>query len=156
MSKAPFERTRQRTPSLFVGRLSGLQGHMEARLSGLQGHFQGVYRDDKDTMVQSVALLSATTRTSRPRWVSKNRHDQHLAGVEATFGMRGAGSGLLASTPPRPGQHAGGTARKRKEESAKQTADFRHAQRNGERGSLVGLDFCTRESLFRTDDRQHR
>src|SRR2546428_9017264 len=63
----------------------------------------------------------------------KNEHDKPLTGVEATFGVRGAGSGLLASTPPRPGQHGCGTARKRKEESAKQTADFRYGQRKRER-----------------------
>ena len=40
--------------------------------------------------------------------------------------------------------------------AAKQAADFRHGQRNGERGSLVGLTCRTRESLPSTDDRQHR
>ena len=98
----------------------------------------------------------ATTRTSRPRLLTKNRQDEQLAGVEATFSMRGTGSRLLASTPPRPGQHGWSTVRKREEESAKQAADFRHGQRNGERGSLVGLTCRTRESLPSTDDRQHR
>src|SRR5438876_6628541 len=98
----------------------------------------------------------ATTRISRPPLLSKNRQDEQLAGVEAALGMRGTGSRLLASTPPRPGQHGWSTARKRKEESAKQAADFRHAQRNGQRGSLVGLTCRTRESRVGTDDRQHR
>jgi len=88
--------------------------------------------------------------------VSKNRQDEHLTGVEATFGVRDAGSGLLASTPPRPGQYGCSTARKRKEESAKQTADFRHGQRNGEGRRLLGLLGRRRESRLRTDDRQHR
>src|SRR2546428_10968113 len=30
----------------------------------------------------------------------QNWHDERLTGVEAALGMRGAGSGLLASTPP--------------------------------------------------------
>ena len=99
---------------------------------------QGDWRDYRDTCRERVetprtqlptalhfwrASPRATTRTSRPRLLSKNRQDEQLAGVEATFSMRGTGSSLLASTPPRPGQHGGSTVRKRKEESAKQAAD---------------------------------
>src|SRR5437588_10927339 len=70
--------------------------------------------------------------------------------------MRGAGASLLTSTPPGPGEHSWSTARKRKEQPTKETADFRHGQGNGKRGSVVRPTCCRSESLLRTDDRQHR
>src|SRR6266567_874772 len=134
----------------------GTTGTHSGRLEGLQGHIQGDGETTR-TPLHKALHFSVPQRESQDHvWSQKNRQDEQLAGVEATFGVRGAGPGLLASTPPRPGQYGGGTARKRKEESAEETADFRHAQRNGEWGSLVGLTGRTSESLPSTDDRQHR
>src|SRR5207302_8780961 len=86
----------------------------------------------------------------------KNEYDQELTRVEATLGMRGAGASLLTSTPPGPGEHSWSTARKRKEQPTKETADFRQGQGNGKRGSEVSDTCCRCETLLRTDDRQHR
>src|SRR5450755_3715937 len=105
MSEAPFERTRQRTPSLFVGKLSGLQGHM-----------QGDYRDYRNTSGECVETPRTQLHTAlhglrervkchnanlKTSVLSKSRQNGQLAGVEATFGVRGAGSGLLTPAPPR-------------------------------------------------------
>src|SRR5690348_6245765 len=97
MSETPFERTRQRTPSLFVGKLPELQGHM-----------QGADRDYRDTSGECWQLPRtplSTARHGRGKRVKchnailkasggalKRRAGGAVAGVEATFGMRGTGS----------------------------------------------------------------
>src|SRR5438309_2735630 len=96
------------TTGTHSGRLEGLQGHIQGNAWRRQGH-------------NCTARCTSGERVRVPQrepqdhvWSEKNEHDKPLTGVEATFGVRGAGSGLLASTPPRPGQHGCGTARKRK------------------------------------------
>ena len=77
---------------------------------------QGDERDYGDTsreMVETTRTLAFHSCSGQSaRWndeslcddgcSQQNWHDERLTGVEATFGMRGAGSGLVASTPPGP------------------------------------------------------
>src|SRR5712691_10553517 len=69
------------------------------------------YRDTSREMVETTRTLAFHSWSGESaRWndeslcddrcSQQNWHDERLTGVEATFGMRGAGSGLVASTPP--------------------------------------------------------
>src|SRR6266700_1228761 len=82
------------TPGTHPGRLEGLQGHIQGNAWRRQGH-------NRTQRCPSGERVRVPQRKRQDHVCSeKNEHDKPLAGVEAALGMRGAGSSLLASTPP--------------------------------------------------------